>query len=223
MTRLGVDADELGSVAGVACLKLGGILERVCGNHAVVMIGCGDKCSGIGCAVVLDVVQGRVGEQIACHFGRIGACSVIGSPVPTDGEQVIAHHVHNAYTGNGHLEQVGAKVHCSAHEQSAVGAALDCEVVGRCPAFLDHVLGVDAAVFKPEQTLSREAGVERHVEASVTVEVDGVLAVAFKTFLVGDEHRYLGSVGRGVEHLLGHVVVHVKSGDFNCLVGLRLA
>ena len=38
---LGVDADEVGTVADVAGLEGGGVFEGVCGDHAVVMVGGG--------------------------------------------------------------------------------------------------------------------------------------------------------------------------------------
>ena len=71
-------------------------------------------------------------------------------------------------------------------------------------------LGVDAAVFKPYEAVGREGGGKRDVEAAVAIEVDGIFAVALDSFLVGEEHRYFRAVGRGIEHLFGHIVVGVE-------------
>ena len=56
VTSLGVDAYQLRIGTGVALLQCGRELERVGRNHAVVMIGCGYKCGGLGCAG-LEVMQ----------------------------------------------------------------------------------------------------------------------------------------------------------------------
>ena len=84
-------------------------------------------------------------------------------------------------------------------------------------------LGVDAAVFEPEDAVGVEAGVERYAESAVAVEVDGVFAVALDAFFVGDEHGYLGAVGRGVEYLFGDVVGGVEVVDAGGAVGCALA
>ena len=107
MAGLGVDTDEFGRVAGVGCLKCGGILEGMRGDYAVVMVGGGDEYCRIGCAVVLDVVDGRVLKKILGHFRRVGARAVVRCPVPADGEEMVAHHVHHAYAGDSDFEEVG--------------------------------------------------------------------------------------------------------------------
>ena len=62
VTCLGVDADNLGLVAGLGCLQGGCILERVGGHHAVVVVGSGDHDGGIVyVGTALDGVQRRVG------------------------------------------------------------------------------------------------------------------------------------------------------------------
>ncbi len=72
-------------------------------------------------------------------------------------------------------------------------------------------LGIYHAVLEHEEAVGRERGGQRAVEASVAVEIDGILAVALSAFLVGQEHRYLCAVGRGIEHLLGDILVEVDT------------
>ena len=60
-------------------------------------------------------------------------------PVPADCEEVVAHHVHHAYTRNGHLEEVGTHVGHGSYEQASVAATLDGEEVFFGPALFDHV------------------------------------------------------------------------------------
>jgi len=97
---LAVDADELGLIAGVAVLQLGGILEAVGRNDAVIVVAGGHHDGRVVGAVVLDVVQGRVVAQVAEHLGAVVAAAIVGGPVPADGELVVAQHVHHAHLGH---------------------------------------------------------------------------------------------------------------------------
>ena len=74
-------------------------------------------------------------------------------------------------------------------------------------------LGVDHAVFEEEEAVGREAGSQRDVEASVAIEIDGILAVALKAFLVGEEHGDFCAVSRGIEHLFCDVFAQVHAVD----------
>lgn len=125
-----IDANQLGCVAGVGCLQSCCIFERVGGDYAVVVVGSGNEDGGVGSSVVFDGVDGRVAKQIFSHFRRVGACTVVGSPVPADGEFVVAHHVHNANAGDGNFEEVGAQVDCGTYEETAIATAFDGEVFG---------------------------------------------------------------------------------------------
>ena len=73
MTRFAVDADDFDVVAGVACLESGSVFERVGGDNAVVVVGSGNEDGRVGGAVVFNVVQGRVFEEVFSHFGAIVA------------------------------------------------------------------------------------------------------------------------------------------------------
>ncbi len=161
---------------------------------------------------------------------------------------MVAHHIHYAYSGYCHCEQVGTLVDNGSHEQAAVAAAFDGEKFGACPVVAYHVFGggdkvveyvlflhfcacfvpslavfaaasqvcrgVYAAVLEPQQAVGVETWVERHVEASVAVEIDRIVAVLFEVGTADNEHRHAGAVGRGVEHLLGDVAVGVEPFDF---------
>ena len=54
---------------------------------------------------------------------------------------MVAHHIHDSHAGDGHLEEVGTHVGDRTYEETAVAATLDDEMLGRGPAFGDHILG----------------------------------------------------------------------------------
>ncbi len=74
-----------------------------------------------------------------------------------------------------------------------------------------HVGADAAAVHHGKQGAGvGEGGVEAHVEAAVTVEEGGALAVALEALLVDEEHGDAGSVLAVEEDLLGHIVVALE-------------
>ena len=119
-----VDADELNGVAGVAGLELSCILERVGRHYAVVVVASGDHDGWIGGAVVLNGVEWRVALEVLEHLAAVVAAAIVGRPVPADGEEVIAKHVHNAHLRHCCTPQVGALVHHSTHEEATVATAV---------------------------------------------------------------------------------------------------
>ncbi|MNL68499.1 hypothetical protein D3C87_1932340 [compost metagenome] len=67
------------------------------GNHAVVVIGGGDHRGGV-MAACFDIMKRRITVQYLELLGIITA-SVVGDPVPADGEFVKTEHVHYAHSG----------------------------------------------------------------------------------------------------------------------------
>jgi hypothetical protein len=70
--------------------------------------------------------------------------------------------------------------------------------------------GVDAAHLHPLQSGDREPGAEGDVEAAVAVQQGGYVPVQLHILVTADEHRDLGAVLGGVEHLLGDVVLGIE-------------
>lgn len=84
-------------------------------------------------------------------------------------------------------------------------------------------LRIDAAIVEPYQSVGRERGCERDVEAAVAVEVYGVCAIFFQPFAVGEEHGHAGAVGRWVEYLLSDIVVGVEAFDLGTEIKIGFA
>ena len=118
MTGVAVDSDELRLEAGIGLLERCGILERMGGNDAVVVVGGGHKDSGIDRRVVMDIVERRIAEQVFGHLGAVVAAAVVGRPVPADSEEMVAHHVHDADARYCHSEEVGTQVDAGTDEDS---------------------------------------------------------------------------------------------------------
>nr|GFD17841.1 hypothetical protein [Tanacetum cinerariifolium] len=53
-----------------------------------------------------------------------------GGPIPANGKLLVAQHIHDAHGRKGYFAEVGPLRHGRAHEQAAVRAARDGEVVG---------------------------------------------------------------------------------------------
>ena len=70
VTGLGIYPYELRLVSGVALLEGCGKLEGMGGNHAVVVVGGGDKCGRI-CRSGLQVMERGIAKEVAEHFLRI--------------------------------------------------------------------------------------------------------------------------------------------------------
>ena len=90
----------------------------------------------------------------------------------------------------------------------------------RAPAQVGHA--VDTALLDEHHRRGVEARREVNLEAAVAVEQAGVLAVELQVLAMGDEHRDLRAVLRGVEDLLGDVERGVE-GHLGGLVEGRLA
>ena len=71
-------------------------------------------------------------------------------------------------------------------------------------------LCVDASLLEERDAIAGETGAQRDVEASVAIEVDGVLAIALQSLLIGQEHGNARAVLALEEHLLGGVVAHAE-------------
>ena len=80
---------------------------------------------------------------------------------------------------------------------------------------------IDTAVLEPQHAVGRETGVERNIEASVAVEINGIVTVTLESLAVSQRHWYLGTVSRGIEHLLGNVVIRIEAVDFGSHVDFR--
>ncbi len=98
-------------------------------HHAVIVVGGGDEYCRVWSAVVFDVMQGGILKQVGCHFRRVGACAVIGRPVPADGEKMISHHIHNTHAGDGYAEKLGTHVGDSPDQQTSVASTFDYQVI----------------------------------------------------------------------------------------------
>ena len=109
-------------------------------HHAVVVVGGGYKSCGIGYSG-LEIMQGRVAQQILEHLGAVLTGAVAGSPVPADCELVVAEHIHYAHLRYGNGIQFRTLRHAGAHQQAAVGAAHDGQVRGTCISLLYQPLG----------------------------------------------------------------------------------
>ena len=77
----------------------------------------------------LDVLVGRVGAEVGELFGVFGG-AVFGGPEAADEEVLVAQHVKQRIAAPDGAEEIGALGHGRAHEQAAVGAAADGEVLG---------------------------------------------------------------------------------------------
>ena len=71
----------------------------------------------------------------------------------------------------------------------------------------DHI---DPAHFHPDQICRRKIWRARNIEPAVAVKIGRVLAVAFHSFFVGNEHRHAGAIRAFVKDLLGRVIVGTK-------------
>ena len=87
-------------------------------------------------------------------------------------------------------------------------------------------LCINAASLQERNAAAGKSGRQRDVEATVAIEINGILAVAFQAFLIGEEHRNTGAVLAGVEHLFGGVAVqveiHLRSCEKRALVLLKI-
>ncbi len=142
----GFDADEGGGIGGLGILQLGGKLETVAGDDAVVGVGGGDEGGGVAGAG-LEVVIGGIGAEGFEFFGVVGGAVVV-DPGPADGELVEAEHVHDAHGGEAGPIEFGALGHAGADEQAAIAAALDGEFLGAGVVIRDEPFGGGDEVIK---------------------------------------------------------------------------
>ena len=89
MAGVALDADEVRTVADVAVLQGGGILERVGGHYTVIVVGGSDQDSGVLDAVLYRMHR-RVFVQVLEHLLAVLAGAVVDGPVAADGEFVVA-------------------------------------------------------------------------------------------------------------------------------------
>ncbi len=197
MTGLGIDADDLGLGSGLGSLQSSRILETVGGHHAVVVVGSGDHDGGIvHVFTTLDGVQRRVGIQSLKHGFVVLAGAVVAGPVPADGEEVIAKHVHHADLRNGHAKEVGTLVDDSADEQTAIGATIQCQVFRRGVAIIDKVFGAGDAVVEVDMVIMghfhmREQRQFGGVQYLMTDNLnEGKVTPSYLVLTVGEKVRY---------------------------------
>ena len=105
----------------------------------------------------LDVVIGRVGVEPVELLGVVGR-AVLGDPQFGDQEMVIADHVEQRHLADHGAEEVGTLRDHGAHEQAAVGAALDGEVLLVGVLFGDQLLGGGDEVVEDVLLLVEHAG-----------------------------------------------------------------
>jgi len=102
-----------GAAAAVGCVELhmeqcrafgrgfflhgGGELKRMRGHHAVVMIRSANHCGGI-LLPFLDIMQGRVGEQIVKVLFIFGI-TIFSHPAPADSKLLESKHIQYAHGG----------------------------------------------------------------------------------------------------------------------------
>ena len=125
MTSLRLDADQRRPGTALRRLQRRGELERMARHHAIVVVGGDDERGGVMRAR-LQVVQRRIAEQVG-ELIRLPRRAVFGRPRGAAGEAVEAKHVENADGGNRDRVQLGSLRHHGAHQEPAVGAALDHE------------------------------------------------------------------------------------------------
>src|SRR5215510_4732570 len=124
----GLDADQHGRRAALFLLDRRGVFERVRGDHAVVVVGGGDQRRRV--FRLFDVVQRRVRVKRLELLGFVRR-SVIGDPVPADGELVEAQHVHHAHGRQRNFEKLGPLVQHRADQQPAVRPDLNRQFLRR--------------------------------------------------------------------------------------------
>ena len=125
-------------------------------HHAVVVVAGGDHDGWVGRAVVLDGVQWRVVLQVLEHLGAVVAAAIVGRPVPANGEEVVAQHVHHSHLWHCGTPQVGTLVHDGSHEQTAVAATVASNLALAGIALSDEPLGSGDEVV--EDVLLRHLG-----------------------------------------------------------------
>ena len=79
MSGLAVDTNQLRRLTGVGGLQSCGILERMGRDYTVIVVGSRDHYRRIGSAVVADIMQRRVAEEICGHLGGVGRCAIVGA------------------------------------------------------------------------------------------------------------------------------------------------
>ena len=134
----GVDSDQNRTVSFLCGLKRSGKLEGVGRYDAVVVIGGRNQCGRI-VATGTDVVQRRIGIQPCELFGKF-AVAVFDAPSPTDGEVLVAQHIHNAYGGESDGEEVGTLGHTGSDEQASVRSARYGQFSGGGVSAVDQLL-----------------------------------------------------------------------------------
>ena len=82
-----------------------------------------------------------IATKVFEHLLGIFAGAIVGSPVPADGELMIAEHVHDTHLGNGHTEQVGTLGHAGTDKQSAIGTTHNGQFIAGGVALADEVFG----------------------------------------------------------------------------------
>ena len=135
-----VDTNQHWRLATLTLLQTGCKLERMGRNNTVVMVGCRDK-SGRIAHTWLQSMEGGIALEILKHLRTVGTRTVIGSPVPTDGELMIAQHIHHSHCWDANTVEVGTLSHTSSYQQASIATAIDGKMVGIGIFLADEPLG----------------------------------------------------------------------------------
>ena len=139
MTCVGVDADKHRVVALVAMLQLRCKLERVRRYNSIVVVARSYERGGV-LHTLTQVVQWRVLYKVVellLHCRR----AILHNPAVTDGEEVVAQHIQHAHCWQCNGVQIRALSHTSTHQQTAIRATRNSELLARGIALFDEVLG----------------------------------------------------------------------------------
>ena len=128
LVDVNANQDRVIQVSGITCLvlQLGDILVRVQRHNSIVMVA--RRYQHRGVLLFLDVVQGRVPDEVVVGAGLIGI-AVFRLPEVTTGKFVEPEHVGDWDLGNGTSKEVGALIGCDSYQSPAIRASERNEVL----------------------------------------------------------------------------------------------
>ena len=116
-------------------------------NHAIVMV----SCSNHSCRILdsgLQVMQRGITFQVLEHLPTIITRTIVACPIPTNGEFVIAEHIHHSHFRNGHTEQIGTLRHAGTHQQATIRTTYDSNLVFIGIVIINKVFGSGNEIVK---------------------------------------------------------------------------